>query len=170
MCCEDTNPENSGSITRENYDSILLKQQMALLRVLDPTIKLTLSSDGHKLIASNISETKVNEIRLVTNNSSNNARLHFDDILVYLDNELEPSPVYGFYPICLQRLEREDVIAFSEGRPTYQPFIYGFQDGISINELCDKLSYLAVGSPDTFGKVKHYTMVFGNLCQGIGCK
>jgi hypothetical protein len=52
----------------EQYDSILLKQQMALLRVLDPTIKLTLSSDGHKLIASNISETKANEIRLITNN------------------------------------------------------------------------------------------------------
>ena len=52
----------------EQYDSILLKQQMALLRVLDPTIKLTLSSDEHKLIASNISETKANEIRLITNN------------------------------------------------------------------------------------------------------
>ena len=139
---------------------------MALFRVLDPNIKLILSSDGHKLTASDISETKANEIRLITNNSANNARLHFDEVLVYLNNELEPSPVYGFFPICLQRLEREDVIAFSEGRPTYQPFIYGFQDGISINELCDRLSYLAVGSPDTFGKVKNYTMVFGNGCQG----
>jgi len=172
MSGQDTNAGNSGSGsgTRETYDSILLKQQMSLLRVLDPTIKLAFSSDGHKLVASNISETKAIEIRLVTNNASNNARLHFDDIFVYLDNELEPSPVYGFYQILLQRIEKEDVIAFSDSRPTYQPFIKNFQGDNSVNELCDKLSELALGSPDTFGRVKHYTMIFGNGCPGRHCK
>jgi hypothetical protein len=153
----------------ENYESVLLKQQMALFRVLDPNIKVTLSSDGHTLTASNISELAINEVRLITNSPSNNARLHFDNILVYLDNDLYPSQVHGFYPICLQLIEREDVLAFIDEKRTYQPFINGFKDGISINELCDKLSALTVGSPDTFGKVKHYTMVFGNCNNSTYC-
>jgi hypothetical protein len=153
----------------ENYESVLLKQQMALFRVLDPNIKVTLSSDGHTLTASNISELAINEVRLITNSPSNNARLHFDNILVYLDNDLYPSQVHGFYPICLQRLEIEDVLAFIGEKKVYQPFINGFKDGISINELCDKLSTLSEGSPNTFGKVKHYTMVFGNCANSTYC-
>ena len=138
---------------------------MALLRILDHNIKLKLTPNGHTLIASNISELAIKEVKLITNAPSNNARLHFDNILVYLNNDLEPSQVHGFYPNCLQLIEREDIIAFSESKPTYQPFINGFKDGISINQVCDILTSIEVGSPDTFGKVKHYTMVFGN-CAG----
>ena len=36
-----------------------------------------------------------------------------------------------------------------------------YQYGISINELCDKLSVISVGTHDTYGKVKHYTMELG---------
>jgi hypothetical protein len=45
----------------ENYESVLLKQQMALFRVLDHNIKVSLSSDGHTLTASNISELAIND-------------------------------------------------------------------------------------------------------------
>ena len=147
---------------KPSYTSILLKQQEALFKILDPRIKTTISPDGHTLVASNISESAIINIRLITNNAANNARLHFNDIQVYLENDLQPTTVYGFLPICLENVEIADVNAFIADKTTYQPFINGFQDGISVNQLCDKLSAYSEGSPDTINIVKHYTVVLGN--------
>ena len=145
-----------------NYRSILLKQQESLFRILDTNIKLDISADGHTLVASNISEESIINLTMVTNNPINNACLHFDNIMVFLDKDLNPTPIFGFYDICSQTLEVEDLLSYINGKNTFQPFLQGFQNGTSINELCNQLSLLSKYSPDTTGRKKNYTCVFGN--------
>ena len=145
-----------------NYRSILLKQQESLFRILDTNIKLDISDDGHTLVASDISEEAIINLTMITNNPINNACLHFDNIMVFLDKDLDPTPIFGFYDICSQTLEVEDVLSYINGKNTFQPFLQGFQNGTSINELCDQLSLLSTYSPDTTGRKKNYTCVFGN--------
>ena len=143
-----------------NYTSVLLRQQESLFRILDTSIKIDISFDGHTLVARNISEEDMINLTMVTNSSSYNERIEFKAVEVFLNTQLNPSPVYGFYSICLQSLEIQDVEAFTLGNKTYQPFINGFQGGMTINQLCDHLSALSVGSPDTYGNVKTYTAYF----------
>jgi len=143
-----------------NYTSVLLRQQESLFRILDTEIKIDTSADGHTLIARNVTETDLINVVMVTNSPSFNERIEFKGIEVFLNNQLNASPVYGFYPICLQALEIQDVQAYQAAKKTFQPFLNGFQSGSTINELCDNLSALSVGSPDTYGSVKTYTLYF----------
>jgi len=143
-----------------NYTSVLLRQQESLFRILDTSIKIDISADGHTLIARNITEADMINLTMVTNSSSYNERIEFKGVEIFLNNQLNPSPVYGFYSICLQSLEIQDVEAFAAGKKTYQPFLNGFQNAMTVNQLCDHLSALSVGSPDTYGSVKTYTVYF----------
>jgi hypothetical protein len=146
------------------YDSILLKQQIALLTILSSTIHVEYIDD-HTLVASNISEKEMIDLRMITNDPAHNARIHVDSIKVSLDNEKKEARIYGLYDICLEKIETEDVLSYVENLRSFQPFKNGFQNGITINELCDTLSSLAICSPDTFKRVKKYSIKFGN-CAG----
>jgi hypothetical protein len=150
------------------YESILLKHQLALLTILSPTINVEWL-DERTLVASNISETEMINLTMITNDPSHNARIHVDSINVSLNDEKKPTRIYGLYDICLEKIETEDVLSYAENLRTFQPFKNGFRNGITINELCDKLSALALRSPDTFRKVKKYSIVLGN-CAGYPTK
>ena len=143
----------------------LLLQQKALFNLLGNNINLRMP-DSRTLIASNISEEQMINVTIITNYASNNANLHFDNVDVYLKGDLEPVTIYGFYNILDVKIQAEGAIAFTQNKNVYQPFINGFQGGITVNELCDKLSELSLYSPDTKGRVKNYTMRFGN-CQCV---
>jgi hypothetical protein len=146
------------------YDSILLSQQDALFKMLGPNVKTTISSDGHTLVASGITETQITQVQFITNNANNNAKLHFDGIKVYLDNDIEPSPVHGFLEVLQYRVAKEDVLALIDKKTTYQPFLRTFQGDITINQLCNEISVLDESSPDTYNKKKTYTLTTGNDC------
>ena len=154
-------------MSNEKYNSTILLQQKALFQVLANNIKFNISDDGHKLFASNILESQINNISIITNNPSYNFYLDFKDIQVYLEGQLNPTPVYGLFQILKQRQEKEDVIAFYNNELKYKPFIKTFQGGNDVNKLCDVISSLARGSEDTTGKVKTYTMIFVNPLRNV---
>ena len=70
--------------------------------------------------------------------------------------------------ILNEQIEVQDALAFINNQNTYQPFKKGFQKGINVNELCDTLSELSLYSTDTRGRVKTYTMTFGNCTCTAG--
>jgi hypothetical protein len=148
------------------YDSIILSQQEALFKMLGTNVKTTISSDGHTLVASDITETQLIQVQFITNNASNNAKIHFDEINVYLDKDHEPSTIHGFFDILKSRVAREDVLALTVNNTVYQPFLKNFQGGNTVNQLCDAISALDDSSPDTYHKVKTYTLIMGNACTG----
>jgi hypothetical protein len=150
------------SKSNKEYISILLKQQKSLFQVLGNNIKFDISEDGHELIVYNILESQINEIVLVTNNAYYNSYLNFENIEVYLDTQLHPTIVFGLYEILKQRQDKEDVLAFSNGNPTYKPFIKTFQGDNDVNKLCDEISQLSRGAEDTIGRVKTYKITFSN--------
>jgi hypothetical protein len=146
------------------YDSILLGQQDALFKMLGPNVKTTISPDGHTLVASGITETQITQVQFITNNANNNAKLHFDDIKVYLDNEYEPSTIYGLVSILKSRVSKEDAVSLIKNNTVYQPFLTPFQNNRNVNDLCDALSAMLRGSADTKGRIKTYTLTMGNAC------
>jgi hypothetical protein len=158
-------PEVKDRADVEKHDSILLKHQLALLALLNPSIHLELIDNGHTLIASDISEKDMIDLEIITNDPAHGARIHVDLITVSLDDEKRESRVYGFYDICLEKIETEDVLSYTKNLKSFKPFKNGFQNGITVNELCDQLSLLATNSPDTVGRVKKYRIKFGN-CSG----
>jgi hypothetical protein len=150
----------------ESRKSTLLIQQKALFNLLGNKINTNMPNSS-TLVASNISEEEMVNVNLVTNYAFNNANLHFDKIEVYLEGDLEPVNVYGFYDILNEQIQLQDTISFINKENIYQPFKNGFQNGITINELCDSLSELCAYSTDTRGSVKTYTMTFGNQDEGF---
>jgi len=141
--------------------STLLMQQKALFNLLGNNINVNMSN-SNTLVASNISEEEMINLQIVTNYAFNGAVLHFDKIEVYLEGDLDPVNVYGLYDILNEQIQVLDTIAFINKENVYQPFKNGFQNGITVNELCDQLSELCVYSRDTTDIVKTYTMTFGN--------
>ena len=88
-------------------------------------------------MASGITETQITQVKFITNYANNNAKLHFDDIKVYLDNEYEPSTIYGLYPILKSRVSKEDSLALIRKTNVYT---------------------------GTTSRTKTYTITMGNAC------
>ena len=150
--------------------STILAMQQVLFNVTDPNIITSISADQTTITASNISEQIFQYLSIATNNPSyTNGYLYLTDIQVYLDNDLFPTTIYGLYPIVYERISYSDTSAFIAGANANQPFINGFQGGITIGQLVDKLSSLSRSTPDTYGKVKKFVLVFDPCSPGKNC-
>ena len=144
-------------------NSILLETLQGLFIKLNPSIVLKFSADGHKLIASNITEKDINRIYFLTNDARNNSILKLEKVEVFLDGDFNASPVYGLYDILAHKIILENSIAYYNGIRVFQPFSNGFDTGVdTVNILVDKLSALTRLSPNTSDKIKTYRMEFTN--------
>jgi hypothetical protein len=136
--------------------------QEALFKTINPNIITNINNDGHTLIADNISEEDFAQLTFVTNSPSfNGTKMSLFDIKVYLDNEVQPTMIYGLLEIVKQTMTYEESIAYSEGQSTYEPFINGFQVG-TIGDIVNELSSLSVNTPYTYNKKKIYSLYIEN--------
>jgi len=138
--------------------STILAIQSSLFKRIDPNINVNIYNDSI-LVASKISEETFKNLVFATNNPSfTNGYMYLSDIKVYLNLQIEPTEIFGLLPIVQQRIENSDSEAYTENQVSNQPFINGFQNGITIGQLIDTLSSLSRNTPDTFGIVKTFTL------------
>jgi hypothetical protein len=138
--------------------STILAIQSSLFKRIDPNINVNIY-DEKMLVASKISEETFKKLVFTTNNPGyTNSYVFLSDIKVYLNNEFEPTTIYGLLPIVQQRIENSDSEAFVNNENAHQPFIDGFQNGMTIGQLIDTLSSLSRNTPDTFGIVKTFSL------------
>ena len=138
--------------------STILAIQSSLFKRIDPNINVNIYNE-ELLVASKISEEVFPDLLFATNNPSYlNSYMYLSDIKVFLNNEIEPTTIYGLLPIVQQRIENSDSEAFINNSVSHKPFAIGFQNGISIGELIDTLSSLSRNTPDTYGMVKTFTL------------
>jgi hypothetical protein len=144
--------------------STVLNLQQSLLKRTDPNIISNVTADQTTLIAANISEETFVNLPFVTNNPGfNNSYMYLVDIKVFLNNQSEPTEIFGLLPIVQQRIENSDSEAYSEGKPTHRPFINGFEGNNSIGYVVDTLSALSRNTPNTYGVVKRFTLYIDPL-------
>ena len=141
--------------------STILAIQEVLFNATDSNIITKISADQTTIYASNITEEIFQYLSIATNNPGySNGYMYLTDIEVYLDNNLFPTTIYGLFPIVYERIAYSDTLAFIENKNVNQPFINGFQGGVTIGQLVDQLSSLSRSTPDTYGKVKKFVLVF----------
>lgn len=139
--------------------------QESLFKRVNPNIITNISDNGHTLIADNISEEDFAQLIFVTNSPSfNGTKMSLFDIKVYLDNEVQPTMIYGLLEIVKQTITYNESIAYSEGQSTYQPFINKFQIG-TIGNVVNELSSLSVNTPYTYNKKKVYSLYIENSTE-----
>lgn len=136
--------------------STLLTLQESLFKRVNPNIITNII--GNLIIAENITEQDFPNLIFVTNNPTfSNEQLSLFDIKVYLENNIQPTIIYGLLPIVQQTLYNEESKAYSLKETTYTPFINGFKGG-SIGITIDKLSNLSLYTPDTNFKIKKFSL------------
>ncbi len=139
--------------------STILAIQASLLKKVNPNIIINIVNNDTLLIAADVSEDDFANLIFITNNPSfGNSYMYLSNIEVYLDNNLEHTEIYGLLPIVSQQVAQSDATAYINAARTHQPFIDGFQRGITISQLIDRLSSLSVNTPDTRGKVKRFKL------------
>lgn len=144
----------------------LLNIQLGLIK----SQKLNPKLSKDKLVIPNLNSDDVKHMRIVVNNPSYNDTLILSNVLVYLDEEKDHSPVYGLHQIVNARVIAYKSDSFETNKLTVQPFIDGFQNGRSIDDLTDALSDLSTHSPDTSGHTKKYTFVFSTGQHSCDCE
>ena len=136
--------------------STLLTLQESEFKRINPNIITNITTN--LIIAENITEQDFPNLIFVTNNPSfSNEQLSLFDIKVYLENNIQPTIIYGLLPIVEQRLYYEQSIAYSLNKNTYTPFINGLKGG-TIGVTIDKLSNLSLYTPDTNFKTKKFSL------------
>ena len=139
--------------------STILSIQESLLKKVNPNIIINIINDETLLVAANVTEDDFKNLIFITNNPSFlNSYMFLSNIEVFLDNNLEQTEIYGLLPIVSQQIGQSDCTAYIDAKRTHQPFINGFQNGITIGQLIDKLANLSVNTPDTNNKVKKFTL------------
>ncbi len=114
------------------------------------------------LIANNINSDSFQFLEFITNSPDfqNNQYEHLVSINVYLDNNLQPTPIPGLYDIVFNLMNFRDVESYILKERIFKPFENGFwKQKLSIDQLVDLLSGLSPITPDTFGKVKKYELI-----------
>lgn len=136
--------------------STLLTLQESVFKRINPNIITNIT--GNLIIVENITEQDFPNLIFVTNNPSfSNEQLSLFDIKVYLENNIQPTIIYGLLPIVEQRLYYEQSIAYALNKSTYTPFINGLKGG-TIGVTIDKLSNLSLYTPDTNFKTKKFSL------------
>ena len=99
-----------------------------------------------------------------------NSYLYIQDIQVYLNNNLNPTKIFGLLDIVETRVQLSDAAAYSNSQVTHKPFMNGFKNNITMGQLVDTLSNLSRATVSTTGKTKTYTLVFDpkNIAVAIG--
>ena len=139
--------------------STILSIQESLLKKVNPNIIINIINDETLLVAANVTEDDFKNLIFITNNPSFlNSYMFLSNIEVFLDNNLEHTEIYGLLPIVSQQIGQSDCTAYIDAKRTHQPFINGFQNGITIGQLIDKLANLSVNTPDTNNKTKKFTL------------
>ena len=139
--------------------STILSLQESVFRRLDPNINAEISEDQTMLRVTNVSEEIFPQLIFITNSPEfQNSYMFLDNIKVYLDDNKYHTDIYGLLPILGQVIQNSDANAYTNNQKTHQPFINGFQNGINIGQLIDTLSSLSVNTPDTYGRVKTFTL------------
>ena len=139
--------------------STILSIQESLFKKVNPNIIINIINNETLLVAANVTEEDFKNLIFITNNPSFlNSYMYLSNIEVFLDNNLEHTEIYGLLPIVYQQIGQSDCTAYIDAKRTHQPFINGFQDGITIGQLIDKLASLSVNTPDTNNKVKKFTL------------
>jgi len=133
-----------------------------LLLDLNTSIKTTISSDGHTLIAENVTEADLPNFPLITNFPDSNAILKFVGIQVFLDGSDSPTAVYGLNDIFSKKILKENSLAFRDSKRTYLPFKIWGPKAANVNVLIDNLSEISSVSQDTKDHVKTYKLAFSN--------
>ena len=147
--------------------STILAILNVLLKSVDQNIITSISDDQTTITASNITEANFPNLILITNNPSyNNSYVYLSNISVYLDNNLFPTEIHGLFPIVQEAVQIGDSLGFVQQNTINLPFINGFKNnpsdstGLTIGQLIDALSLLNISLPDTYGKVKKFTLIF----------
>ena len=139
--------------------STILSIQESLLKKVNSNIIINIINDETLLVAANVTEDDFKNLIFITNNPSfDNSYMFLSNIAVFLDNNLEQTEIYGLLPIVSQQIGQSDCTAYIDAKRTHQPFINGFQNGITIGQLIDKLANLSVNTPDTNNKTKKFTL------------
>ena len=139
----------------------ILQIQQNIFYNTDPSIICEISPDGTILKASNISPLTFQKLTLITNTPSyNNTYFEFIDIEVFLGNDLLPTKIFGIRDIVNARIKTSEGFAFVNSFITHDPFINGFQNRLTIDEIVDILSEISDETPQTKGIPKKYTLIF----------
>ena len=133
--------------------------QASLFTSVDPSIIVWISEDQSTITASNISEDTFANLKLVTNNPQYPIPMQIVGIQVYLNNNKYPTNIFGLFDFVFHKAAKSDTDAFVNNQKIHQPFINGWQNGITIGQLVDTLSALSPQVPDTHGIVKTFTLI-----------
>jgi hypothetical protein len=128
--------------------STILELQRSLCSSLDPNMIIEISSDNTTIFISNItSETFVN-LRLVSNNPSFGTYYFFMNLHVFIGDSLSPTKILGLDQIIESKIRSSDLNSFIDNKTTHTPFSNGFRNGLTINQLINRLSLLSLLTPD----------------------
>ena len=134
--------------------SSILNYQLSLYNQLDKNINIYWATDK-QLIATNINETKVDEMAVATSKPSNNSNIYLDAVDVYFNNDFTPSGIGNeLTPIIRNQIMFSNKNAYYNGEPNFQPFINGIGDATGVNDLVNKLGKLnpSIGDVTTYKK------------------
>jgi hypothetical protein len=128
--------------------STILELQRSLCSSLDPNMIIEISSDNTTIFISNItSETFVN-LRLVSNNPSFGTYYFFMNLHVFIGDSLSPTKILGLDQIIESKIRSSDLESFIDNKTFHTPFSNGFRNGLTINQLINRLSLLSLLTPD----------------------
>ena len=128
--------------------STILELQKSILFGIDPSLIIKISSDNTTIFISNISpETFVN-LRLVSNNPSFGTYYFFMNLHVFIGDSLSPTKILGLDQIIESKIRSSDLESFIDNKTFHTPFSNGFRNGLTINQLINRLSLLSLLTPD----------------------
>jgi hypothetical protein len=146
----------------KGYKSIPFFNLVGLIKKVDPTIKCSISEDGHILTVETISEKVFHLFPVITNETHANAILHLEGVKVYIGEERVETEVSGLLQILKHKISIENGVAFEEKKKVFRPFSE-WTDDSSIGHIIDRLTSLDPDTPNTEGIHKVITLVFHNL-------
>jgi hypothetical protein len=141
--------------------------QRALFLKVDNNINVNIQEPF--LFASNIRSESFQFLEFVTNDPSfqNNQYEHLVKINVYLDKDVNPTPIPGLFGLISNLMNLSDVNSYVQKERIYKPFMNGFGKlNLSIDQLVDLLSGLSPIIPDTVGKLKRYELIIDQATVG----
>ncbi len=128
--------------------STILEIQRSLCSSLDSSMIIEISSDNTIIFISNITpETFVN-LKLVSNNPSFGTYYFFMNLYVFIGDSLLPTKILGLDQIIESKIRSSDLNSFIDNKTTHTPFLNGFRNGLTINQLINRLSLLSSLTPD----------------------
>jgi len=67
---------------------------------------------------------------------------------VFIGDSLSPTKILGLDQIIESKIRSSDLNSFIDNKTTHTPFSNGFRNGLTINQLINRLSLLSLLTPD----------------------